>query len=70
MALEVQPLCWQMRIMRKYRGMTQKELAERAGWNRGYYSQWERGEEKNASQEKIDSLLKVLNCKLIITPLG
>lgn len=43
-------------------GLTQSELAEKAGVNANYYAIVERGE-KSISYEKLQRILKVLNIK-------
>jgi len=47
---------------REKAGLTQLELAEKAGINANYYAVVERGE-KNISYEKLQRIMKVLNIK-------
>ena len=47
---------------REKAGLTQLELAEKAGINANYYAVVERGE-KNISYEKLQRVMKVLNIK-------
>lgn len=49
---------------REQAGLTQVELAEKAGLNANYYAVVERGE-GNLSYEKLQRLLKVLNITLL-----
>lgn len=51
-----------LRSAREKAGLTQAELAEKAGINDNYYAVVERGE-KNISYEKLQRVLKVLNIK-------
>lgn len=51
-----------LREEREKAGLTQSELAEKAGINPNYYAVVERGE-KNISYEKLQRVLKVLNIK-------
>jgi ribosome-binding protein aMBF1 (putative translation factor) len=51
-----------LRDARERAGLTQLELAEKAGINANYYAVVERGE-KNISYEKLERILKVLNIK-------
>ncbi|MFA4996397.1 MAG: helix-turn-helix transcriptional regulator [Patescibacteria group bacterium] len=52
----------QLKEAREKAGLTQSELAEKAGVNANYYAVVERGE-KNISYEKLQRILKVLNIK-------
>lgn len=52
----------QLKEAREKAGLTQSELAEKAGINANYYAVVERGE-KNISYEKLQRVLKVLNIK-------
>ena len=47
---------------RENAGLTQLELAEKAGINPNYYAIVERGE-KSISYERLEKILKVLNIK-------
>ena len=49
---------------REKAGLTQLELAEKAGITANYYAVVERGE-KNVSYEKLQRILKVLNIKTL-----
>ncbi|MGI6371214.1 MAG: helix-turn-helix domain-containing protein [Patescibacteria group bacterium] len=51
-----------LREAREKAGLTQSELAKRAGVNANYYAVVERGE-GNLSYEKLERILKVLNIK-------
>ena len=51
-----------LREVREKAGLTQSELAEKAGINSNYYAIVERGE-KSISYEKLQRVLKVLNIK-------
>ena len=51
-----------LREEREKAGLTQSELAKKAGINPNYYAVVERGE-KNISYEKLQRVLKVLNIK-------
>jgi len=51
-----------LREAREKVGLTQSELAKRAGVNANYYAVVERGE-GNLSYEKLERILKVLNIK-------
>ncbi len=51
-----------LREVREKAGLTQSELAEKAGVNANYYAIVERGE-KSISYEKLQRILKVLNIK-------
>ena len=51
-----------LREAREKAGLTQSELAKRAGINANYYAVVERGE-GNLSYEKLERILKVLNIK-------
>lgn len=51
-----------LRKARELAGLTQAELAEKAGVNDNYYATVERGE-NNPSYEKLQKILKVLNVK-------
>lgn len=44
-------------------GLTQKQVAEKAGVSTNWYARFERGEE-NASQETRDIILKILKIKV------
>lgn len=52
----------QLREAREKAGLSQTELAKKAGINANYYAVVERGE-KNISYEKLQRILKVLNIK-------
>lgn len=52
---------------REEAGLTQAELAEKAGLNANYYAVVERGE-GNLSYEKLQRVLKVLNIKSLDIP--
>ena len=52
----------QLRKAREQAGLSQAELAKRAGISTNYYAEVERGEKK-ISYEKLHSILKVLNIK-------
>lgn len=51
-----------LRAAREKAGLTQSELAKKAGLNANYYAVVERGE-GNLSYEKLERILKVLNIK-------
>ena len=51
-----------LKEVREKAGLTQSELAEKAGINANYYAIVERGE-KSISYEKLQRILKVLNIK-------
>ena len=53
-----------IRQKREARGMLQRELAEKAGWNRSYFCQTELGE-NNPSIEKLFSLAHALDCDIM-----
>ena len=50
-----------MREMRKRKGLTQKELAEKIGVSESYICQIENG--KMISIKKLDKLAKILECE-------
>jgi len=51
-----------LKAAREKAGLTQQELADKAGINANYYAVVERGE-GNLSYEKLQRVLKVLNIK-------
>ena len=55
----------QMRRIREEKGMTQAEVAEKAGIHVNFYARVERGKE-NPSHDVIDSVARVLKVKLNI----
>lgn len=56
-----------LRDAREKAGLTQLELAEKAGVNANYYAVVERGE-KNISYKNLQRILKVLNIKSLDIP--
>lgn len=52
-----------IRAKRKQLGITQTELAERAGLNRSYLSELERGK-TSISLERAEKIAKALSCEL------
>lgn len=49
-----------IREMREAQGMSQRELAERAGVNHSYLAQVERGEKTNPSERWLEAVSKAL----------
>jgi transcriptional regulator with XRE-family HTH domain len=53
-----------LRVLRKQKGFTQEELADRADINRNYVGQIER-EEKSPTVDTIERLIEALECKTL-----
>ena len=49
--------------MRKKRGLTQKQLADRLGVKQQNVSDWERGE-RSPSVKNLKKLAEILNCQI------
>jgi DNA-binding XRE family transcriptional regulator len=50
-----------IQVWRKYRGLTQQELARQAGISRGYLAELETGRRTTSSQTTLTAIAKVLN---------
>jgi DNA-binding XRE family transcriptional regulator len=50
-----------IQVWRKYRGLTQQELARQAGISRGYLAELETGRRTTSSQATLTAIAKVLN---------
>lgn len=53
---------WFLREWRKHRGLTQEQLAERVGWNKGDVSNLERGA-RRYNQDALEALAEALDCE-------
>ena len=59
----------QLKMIRRHKGLTQKEVADAAGISHSFYSKFEKGvDNANPSFDKIQRILKALEAKLIIAP--
>lgn len=60
-------LAWQIRCLRRDRGMTQKQVAEALGVAQETYTRWENPEKMNAKIETLEKLARVFGGHLRVT---
>lgn len=57
-------LCWQIRILRRQRNLTQKQVATMLGISQEAYTRWENPEKMNARVETLEKLARVFGGRL------
>lgn len=65
-AITVVDLGAQLRAARRARGLTQAELAERAGVSRNFVVQVERGQRRGAELDRVLALVRALGLELAL----
>lgn len=60
-------MCWQIRVARRSRGLTQKQVAAQLGITQESYTRWENPERMNARIETLEKLAKVFGGRLQVS---